>query len=36
VPHEVASRLRHAGFTAQLNGDGILAVKTGRVSHETG
>jgi hypothetical protein len=31
VPNEVASRLRHAGFTAKLNGDGILAVKRGRV-----
>jgi uncharacterized protein len=30
VPNEVASRLRHAGFTAQYNGDGILAVKLGR------
>ena len=35
VPNEVASRLRRAGFAAQFNGDGILAVKTGRVSHET-
>ena len=29
VPNEVATRLRHAGFAATLNGDGILAVKTG-------
>ena len=28
VPNEVANRLRHAGFAAQLNGDGVLAVKT--------
>jgi predicted methyltransferase len=27
VPNEVTKRLRHAGFVAQLNGDGILAVK---------
>jgi predicted methyltransferase len=27
VPNEVAKRLRHAGFDAKLNGDGILAVK---------
>src|SRR5579872_2014679 len=25
VPHEVASRLRHAGFTAELRVDGVLA-----------
>ena len=31
VPNEVASRLRHAGFTAKPSGDGILAVKRGRV-----
>jgi predicted methyltransferase len=28
--NEVATRLRHAGFSADLNGDGVLAVKTGR------
>lgn len=27
VPNEVAKRLRHAGFAAELNGDGVLAVK---------
>jgi predicted methyltransferase len=27
VPNEVAKRLRHAGFAAELNGDGLLAVK---------
>jgi len=27
VPNEVAKRLRHAGFVAQFNGDGVLAVK---------
>ena len=27
VPKEVLKRLRHAGFLAELNGDGILAVK---------
>jgi uncharacterized protein len=27
VPNEVANRLRHAGFAAELNGDGVLAVK---------
>ena len=27
VPNEVAKRLRLAGFTAELNGDGVLAVK---------
>ena len=27
VPNEVAKRLRHAGFVAELNGDGVLAVK---------
>jgi len=27
VPNEVAKRLRHAGFVAGLNGDGVLAVK---------
>ena len=28
VPNEVAKRLRRAGFTAELNGDGVLATKT--------
>ena len=28
VPNEVAKRLRHAGFAAKLNGDGVLAVRT--------
>jgi predicted methyltransferase len=27
VPNEVSKRLRHAGFVAELNGDGVLAVK---------
>ena len=27
VPQEVSKRLRHAGFVAELNGDGVLAVK---------
>lgn len=27
VPNEVVKRLRHAGFAAELNGDGVLAVK---------
>ena len=27
VPNEVMKRLRHAGFAAKLNGDGVLAVK---------
>ena len=27
VPNEVASRLRRAGFSTELNGDGVLAVK---------
>jgi predicted methyltransferase len=27
VPNEVARRLRHAGFTTELRGDGVLAVK---------
>jgi predicted methyltransferase len=27
VPNEVAKRLKHAGFAAKLNGDGVLAVK---------
>ena len=27
VPSEVAKRLRAAGFAAELNGDGVLAVK---------
>jgi uncharacterized protein len=29
VPNEVLKRLRRAGFTAELNGDGVLAVKSG-------
>ena len=28
VPNEVATRLRRAGFTAELNGDGVLAIRT--------
>jgi predicted methyltransferase len=32
VPNEVATRLRFAGFSTELNGDGILAVKTGHSS----
>jgi predicted methyltransferase len=28
VPGEVATRLRHAGFTVEPNGDGLLALKT--------
>jgi len=28
VPNEVANRLRHTGFAVQLNGDGVLAVRT--------
>jgi len=27
VPNEVASRLRNAGFSTELNGDGVLAVR---------
>jgi hypothetical protein len=27
VPNEVAKRLRHAGFIAKVNCDGVLAVK---------
>jgi predicted methyltransferase len=34
VPNEVATRLRIAGFSTQLNGDGILAVKTGKGSSD--
>ena len=30
VPHEVATRLRRAGFVTEPNGDGILAVRHGR------
>jgi hypothetical protein len=30
VPNEVAKRLRQAGFETKLEGDGVLAVKTGR------
>lgn len=28
LPREVSKRLRNAGFSAELNGDGVLAVKT--------
>jgi hypothetical protein len=31
VPNEVATRLRRAGFSTQINGDGIVAVKTATV-----
>ena len=27
VPNEVATRLRRAGFIAELSGDGVLAIK---------
>ncbi len=27
VPNEVSNRLRHAGFTTELNGDGVLATR---------
>ena len=27
VPNEVATRLRHAGFVAEINGDGVVGVK---------
>ena len=27
VPNEVANRLRKAGFVAELNGDGVVAVR---------
>jgi predicted methyltransferase len=30
VPREVATRLQRAGFATEMNGDGVLAVKTGR------
>ena len=30
VPKEVAARLQRAGFSTELNGDGVLAVKGGR------
>jgi predicted methyltransferase len=30
VPNEVSKRLRHAGFTTQLEGDGVLAVRKPR------
>jgi predicted methyltransferase len=33
VPHEVATRLRKAGFTTEMNGDGVLAVKKRNVDH---
>ena len=28
VPNEVARRLRNAGFSTQLSGDGVLATRT--------
>ncbi len=30
LPSEVATRLQRAGFTTEMNGDGVLAVKKGR------
>ena len=30
VPREVATRLQRAGFTTEMNGDGVLAVRTGK------
>ena len=30
VPHEVSTRLQRAGFATELNGDGVVAVKTVR------
>ena len=30
VPREVATRLRHAGFSTQFEGDGVIAIKDGR------
>jgi len=30
VPREVATRLQRAGFATELNGDGVVAVKTGK------
>jgi predicted methyltransferase len=33
VPNEVATRLRKAGFTTEINGDGVLAVKKRNVDH---
>ena len=32
VPREVATRLQRAGFTTEMNGDGVVAVKTGKLS----
>ena len=32
VPREVATRLQRAGFTTEMNGDGVVAVKTGKPS----
>ena len=32
VPREVATRLQRAGFATELNGDGVVAVKTGQPS----
>lgn len=31
VPNEVATRLQRAGFATELNGDGVVAIKTGKV-----
>jgi predicted methyltransferase len=30
VPNEVANRLKRSGFKTKLQGDGVLATKTGR------
>ncbi len=30
VPNEVATRLQRAGFTTELNGDGVVAVRSGK------
>ncbi len=32
VPSEVATRLQRAGFATEMNGDGVVAVKTGRLA----
>ena len=32
VPREVSTRLQRAGFSPELNGDGVLAIKRGRAS----
>src|SRR3546814_3491533 len=29
VPNEVSTRLQNAGFSTELNGDGVLAIKCG-------